>query len=101
MSNPSADYAPRTTSGSPGRPYAVAGFICAVVAVFFLPIVLGPVAIALGIVAHLKGDPLGRWAIAAGAAGLVLGFALGALVLHKAKQQSGALALMHLGALYR
>jgi len=101
MSHPSADYAPPATSSSQGRPYAIAAFICAAVAVVLLPIVLGPIAIVLGVVAHSKGDPLGKWAIAAGVAGLALGFALGALVLNKAKEQSAALAVVHLAALYR
>ena len=101
MSHPSTDYAPPTTSASAGRPYAIAGFICAAIAVFLLPIVLGPIAIVLGVVAHRKGDPLGRWTIAAGVVGLALGFALGALVLHKVKEQSAALALVHLATLGR
>ena len=71
------------------------GFLCAAVAVFFLPIVLGPVAVVLGFVAHRKGDPLGRWVIGAGVLGTVLGFALGALVF--AKLQQSALAALTAG----
>lgn len=94
MSN-STEYAPPSSSTSAGRPYAIAGFICAAVALLFLPIVLGPIAIVLGIVAHSKRDPLGRWVIVAGVVGLAVGLALGALVLHKVQQQKGALALVH------
>lgn len=90
----SAEYAPPSASASAGRPYVIAGFICAAVAVFLIPIVLGPAAIVLGIVAHRKRDPLGRWVIVAGVVGLALGLALGALVLHKVKQQQ-ALAPVH------
>ncbi len=71
------------------------GFVCALVAVFFLPIVLGPVAVVLGVVAHRKRDPLGRWVIAAGVLGTVLGFALGALVF--AKVQPSALGVLAAG----
>ncbi len=73
----------------------LAGFVCAAVAVFFLPIVLGPVAVVLGLVAHRKGDPLGRWVMAAGVLGTVLGFALGALVF--AKVQPSALVALTAG----
>ena len=96
MSHPSTDYPPPpAASQSGGRPYALAGFVCAAVAVFFLPIVLGPAAVVLGFVAHRKGDPLGRWAIAAGVLGTVLGFALGALVF--AEVQQSALAALTAG----
>ncbi len=91
----SDQYAPprpgsRGTGG--GRPYAIGAFVCAVVAVFFLPVVLGPVAIVLGVVAHRKGDPLGRWAVVAGVVGLAAGLALGTLA--AAKVHSSALALL-------
>jgi len=93
VSNSSAEYAPPRSSSRAGRPYVIAGFICAAVAIVFLPIVLGPVAVVLGFLAHRKGDRLGRWVMAAGVVGMVLGFALGALVFAEAQRQ-GALALV-------
>ena len=63
-----------------GRTFTIIGFICAAVAVFFLPIVLGPAAIILGLVGRSKGDPLGTWAAVAGAVALVVGLVLGAMV---------------------
>lgn len=89
------EYAPPAAARS-GRPFAVAGLVCAVVAVFLLPIVLGPAAVALGAVAQRRGDQLGRWVVVAGVVGTVLGFALGALVF--ASTKSGALATLHVAA---
>lgn len=99
MSQPASEYAPPRESARAGRPYAIGAFVCAVVAVFFLPIVLGPVAVVLGVVAYRKGDRLGRWAIAAGVLGTVLGFALGALVFNATKD--GALVVQQAAALLR
>lgn len=72
-----------------GRGYTVAGFICAVIALVFLPVVLGPLGAVLGYVGYRKGDELGRWAIAAGVAATVLGVVLGVLLFSAAKN-SGA-----------
>ena len=60
-----------------GRTLSIIGFVCAALAVFFLPIVFGPAAIVLGIVGYAKGDRLGMWAAIAGVVGLVAGIALG------------------------
>lgn len=68
-----------TSRGDTGtaRTLSIISFVCAAIAVFFLPIAFGPAAIILGIVAYRKGDPLGMWAIVAGVVGMIAGFALG------------------------
>jgi hypothetical protein len=76
---PSASYpAPSTTS--PGRAFTIGGAICAVVAIVFLPIILGPVGAVLGFVGYSKGDKAGLWvgvfAIVATFAGIMLGLAV-------------------------
>ena len=95
MSHSSSPYAPPSPTAQGSRPYVVAGFLCAVVAVFFLPIVLGPIAVVLGFLAHRKGDRTGRWVMVAGVLGTVLGFVLGALVF---AQTTDSTALHALGA---
>ena len=72
-----------TTTGTAtggARTMTIIGFVCAAISLLFLPIVFGPAAIVLGIVAYKKGDRLGMWAAVAGAAGLVIGMVLGMLV---------------------
>jgi uncharacterized membrane protein HdeD (DUF308 family) len=60
------------------RVCAIVAFVLAAIAVFFFPIIFGPGAIILGVVATAMGDKaLGKWAIAAGVLGMVLGFVLG------------------------
>lgn len=72
------------TSTNPGRGYTVTGFILAAAAIIVVPIILGPAGAIFGGVGHSKGDSLGKWAIAAGVLGTILGMALGALVLSRA-----------------
>lgn len=67
-----------------GRTMSIVGFVCAALALFFVPIVFGPAAIVLGILAYRKGDRLGVWAAVAGVVGLVGGIALGAWVMSNA-----------------
>ncbi|ALG08353.1 hypothetical protein [Kibdelosporangium phytohabitans] len=60
------------------RVCAIVAFVLAAIAIFFFPIIFGPGAIILGIVATAMGDKaLGKWAIVAGVVGMVLGFVLG------------------------
>ncbi len=71
-----------TTAGKPeGRTLSIVGFVLAGISVFVAPIILGPIAAILGWIAMSKGDPLGRWALAAGIAGTIIGFALGAALI--------------------
>ena len=51
----------------------------AAMAIFVVPLVLGPVAMILGGVAIAKGEPRGKWVIAAAAVCIVLGLLLGLL----------------------
>ncbi len=92
MSNPSAEYSPPRPSAAGGRPYVIAGFICAIVAVVLLPIVLGPIAVVLGFLAYRKNDPMGRSVMIAGVVGTLLGVVLGALIFAGSQEQA-ALAL--------
>ncbi|NRQ36149.1 hypothetical protein HII36_30580 [Nonomuraea sp. NN258] len=59
---------------------SIIGFVSAAVALLFFPIVFGPVAVALGIIGHVRGERLGKWAAVAGAAAMLIGMALGALL---------------------
>lgn len=63
----------------------IVGFVLAAIAVFFLPIVLGPAAAIFGGVGYGKGDRLGMWALVAGIAATILGMALGAIVWQQAQ----------------
>jgi hypothetical protein len=58
---------PANTSGSlrikPGQLCAWVGAGAAAFSIWLLPLLLGPVAIALGIAAILRGEPRGKWVI--------------------------------------
>ena len=59
----------------------IAAFACAVIALFFLPIVFALIAVVLGVVGATQGDkPLGWYAAAAGVGGGIIGMILGAIV---------------------
>ena len=66
------------------RTLTIIGFVCAVVSLFFAPIIFGVAAIVLGIIAYRKGDPLGMWAAVAGVVGMIAGFAFAAWLLSNA-----------------
>jgi hypothetical protein len=71
-----------STQVTAARVCTIIAFVLAVVALFVFPVIFGPIAIVLGIVAYVKGDrPLGMWAIVAGVVGLAVGMLLGYLVL--------------------
>lgn len=77
----SYDSAPPASGSKPGRILSIVGIVLAVLAVFVLPIVLGPVAAILGFVAQSKGDkPLGMYVGIVGIVATVIGMVLGALV---------------------
>ncbi|GAA3240350.1 hypothetical protein [Nonomuraea helvata] len=59
---------------------SIIGFVCAVVAVLFIPILFGLAGIVLGIVGHTRGEPLGKWAAVAAGVGMIIGIALGAIL---------------------
>lgn len=64
-----------------GRAYTVAAFICTVVAIFFIPVVFGPIGAVLGFVGNAKGDRMGMWAAIAAIVATFVGMALGAAVM--------------------
>jgi hypothetical protein len=71
---------PPPRAGSRGRPWTIAGAVCAVVALIFLPIVLGPLGAIFGFIGYSKRDRWGLYvaifAIAATIAGMAIGFAV-------------------------
>jgi len=56
---------------------SIIGFVCAAVALFFCPILFGPVGIVLGVIGHSRGESLGKWAAIVSAVALVVGLLLG------------------------
>ncbi|MEO3885283.1 hypothetical protein [Nonomuraea sp. B5E05] len=64
-----------------GQVLSIIGFVCAAVAVLFIPILFGLAGIVLGIVGHTRGEPLGKWAAVAAGVGMILGFVLGIVVM--------------------
>ncbi|HEY0535506.1 MAG TPA: hypothetical protein VGD29_28315 [Actinoplanes sp.] len=68
-------------AGRTARICTILAFAFAVIALFFIPILFGLIAIILGVVAATRGDkPLGWYAAGAGAAGAIIGMILGAIV---------------------
>lgn len=64
-----------------GRVYSVVGLVCAIISLLFLPVLFGPAAIVLGVVARKKGDvSFGLVVIILGAVFMVFGMVLGAVV---------------------
>ncbi|MBF6466600.1 hypothetical protein IU427_15630 [Nocardia beijingensis] len=57
--------------------YSIIGFVCAITAVLFCPMLFGPAGIILGIIGNNKGESLGKWAAIAAATGMVIGFIVG------------------------
>jgi hypothetical protein len=83
---------PRARTGS-ARTLTIVGFVLAAIAVLLAPPLFGLAAVVLGIIAHTKGDPLGKWAIAAGIAGAIVGMLLVAVLLN-AGDDADAMALL-------
>jgi MFS family permease len=70
---------PPTQGIPPAQGIAVLGAGVAGMAIFVIPLVLGPVAMILGWLAIRKGEPRGKWVIVAAAVCIVLGLLLGLL----------------------
>ena len=70
---------PPTQGIPPAQGIAVLGAGVAGMAIFVIPLVLGPVAMVLGWLAIRKGEPRGKWVILAAAVCIVLGLLLGLL----------------------
>jgi hypothetical protein len=61
--------------------FSIIAIICGVLAILILPIVFGPVGIALALVGRSRREPLWKVALGVAIGGMVLGFVLGAIVL--------------------
>jgi hypothetical protein len=68
---------PRTPSTSV---LSIIGFVCAVVALLFVPVPFGIAGIVLGIVGHTRGETLGMWAAITSVIAMIVGIVLGILV---------------------
>jgi hypothetical protein len=81
---------PAPTIRPKGRPFTIAAFVCAGLALLFALLAAIP-GIVLGIVGLVKGDrPLAGWAIAACVLGAVLGMALGLLLVNSSDRDAAA-----------
>jgi hypothetical protein len=67
---------PAPAASAEGRGYTVASFICAGIAILFLPFVVGPLGAVMGKVGLNKGDPLGKWGLITSIITSVLGTVL-------------------------
>lgn len=72
---------PAPAASAEGRGYTVASFICAGIAVLFLPFVVGPLGAVMGKVGLNKGDPVGKWGMVTSIITSFLGTALIAVIL--------------------
>ena len=63
-----------------GNGFSIAAFVLAAIAVLFLPIVFGLLAVVFGAIAWRRGEPHGKLALILGVVGTVAGFALGAVI---------------------
>ncbi len=86
MSNTDLSPSSVTPTRNQGRPFTIAGFVMAAVAVFLVPIILGPLGAIFGAVGYARGDrKLGLWAVVAGVVGTILGLLLAAAVFKAAR----------------
>jgi len=60
---------------------SIAAIVCGVVAIFFLPIIVGVIGIVLGAIALSRHEPLAKVGLGVAVAGTILGFVLGAVIL--------------------
>ena len=89
MTEPQPSYAPENAMpGHPkGRGWSIADIVSGVLAVFLVPILLGPLGVVFGIVGMVRGDrSLGIAAVIVGVMGLVIGLVVGALLLSLTNQ---------------
>ncbi len=64
-----------------GRRFTIGGAVCAVVALVFLPIILGPIGAVLGFIGYSKGDKAGLWVGIGAIVAAFLGMVLAAMVM--------------------
>lgn len=81
---PQQQYQPYGATPPPERTgpqvLSIIGFACAAISLFFCPLLFGPAGIVLGIVGHVRGEPLGKWAAVASGVCLVVGLVVGLLI---------------------
>jgi hypothetical protein len=73
------------------RAMSILGFVFGGVAVFLIPPLFGLAGLILGIIAKVKGDPLGLWAAIVAGVGLVVGMILGVMVFAEVAEDVQAL----------
>jgi hypothetical protein len=77
---PQQQYQPYGATQQPERSgpqvLSIIGFVCAAVSLLFCPLVFGVAGIILGVVGHIRGESLGKWAAIAAAVCLVIGIVL-------------------------
>jgi hypothetical protein len=72
---------PQPEPSSSATGFLIASAVCAVVALFLLPILFGPAGAVLGFIAYSKGDRRGLWLGVASIVATFLGFVIGYAVL--------------------
>ncbi|MCA1692428.1 MAG: hypothetical protein LC733_09590, partial [Actinobacteria bacterium] len=73
---------PPPLAGSPGRPWTIAGLVCGILAIIFVPIILGTLGAVFGFIGNSKGDRFGLWVGIGSLVAIVVGIALGIAVLN-------------------
>ena len=68
-----------TPTANSGNVLSIIAMVCGGIALIFCPILLGPVGIVCGVVAKKRGENLATIGISVAAAGMTLGFIIGAL----------------------
>ncbi|WP_327092041.1 hypothetical protein OIE66_15830 [Nonomuraea sp. NBC_01738] len=69
---------PKARSGA--QVLSIIGFVCAAIALVFIPILFGIAGIVLGVVGHTRGEPLGKWTAVTSGVTMILGMVIGYLL---------------------
>ncbi|WP_280462796.1 hypothetical protein [Nocardia carnea] len=77
---PQQQYQPYGATQEPERSgpqvLSIIGFVCAAVSLLFCPLLFGIAGIVLGVVGHIRGESLGKWAAIAAGVCLIIGMVL-------------------------
>ncbi|WP_280508567.1 hypothetical protein [Nocardia flavorosea] len=77
---PQQQYQPYGATQEPERSgpqvLSIIGFVCAAVSLLFCPLLFGIAGIALGVIGHIRGESLGKWAAIAAGVCLIIGVIL-------------------------
>ena len=84
------------TTRRSGRPFTIASFVCAAVAIVVLPLFVGIAGVVLGIVGRSRGDRLANWAIVASIVGAAIGMVLAYVIWRDANDDALAVATVWL-----